>query len=79
MSETRLVETRFETTLNLIILLMSIILIILGVGGLVTIITTYKQEPDLVLNYAYTFVYIYMSVLGIILYTQRKRIIVKRY
>jgi len=60
-----------------IILTISIIFIFLGFGGLIVVITTSKIKPDLLLDYAYAFVYSYMLILGILLLTYRKKILIK--
>ena len=60
-----------------IILTISIIFIFLGFGGLIVIITTSKVKPDLLLDYAYAFVYSYMLILGILLLAYRKKILIK--
>jgi uncharacterized membrane protein YjjP (DUF1212 family) len=60
-----------------IILTISIIFIFLGFGGLIVVITTSKINPDLLLDYAYAFVYSYMLILGILLLTYRKKILIK--
>jgi uncharacterized membrane protein YjjP (DUF1212 family) len=60
-----------------IILTVSIIFIFLGFGGLIVVITTSKINPDLLLDYAYAFVYSYMLILGILLLTYRKKILIK--
>jgi glucan phosphoethanolaminetransferase (alkaline phosphatase superfamily) len=72
------VQNNLEMTFEWIILTLSIISVFLGFGGLLVVITTHKSETDALLQYAYVFVYSYMIVLGTLLMTYRKRILVKR-
>jgi len=72
------IQTKFEIVFDWLILTMSFIFIVLGVGGLLMVITSYRYESDVLLEYAYTFVYSYMLILGIILIAYRKKIIVKK-
>ena len=59
-----------------IITIISVIFTMLGFGGLIIVVTG-NAYKDTMLNYAYTFVYSYMLVLGILLYVYRNRILVK--
>lgn len=72
------VQNNLEMIFEWIILTLSIISVFLGFGGLLVVITTHKSETDALLQYAYVFVYSYMIVLGTLLMTYRKRILVKR-
>ena len=70
-------QTNLEMVFEWIILSLSIIFIFLGFGGLIIIITN-GYKSDILLEYAYAFVYSYMLVLGIILLIYRKKILVKK-
>jgi glucan phosphoethanolaminetransferase (alkaline phosphatase superfamily) len=72
------VQNNLEMIFEWIILTLSIISVFLGFVGLLVVITTHKSETDALLQYAYVFVYSYMIVLGTLLMTYRKRILVKR-
>ncbi len=72
------VQSNFEIIFEWIILTLSIIFVILGLGGLIMVITSHKYEADVLLEYAYAFVYTYLLVLGIILLKLRGKILVKR-
>jgi hypothetical protein len=61
-----------------VIAVIAVIFIFLGFGGLIIVITTSPIFSDRMLDFAYTFVYSYMLILGILLYVYRNRIIFKR-
>jgi hypothetical protein len=71
-----------KSSLNLlfeqIITLIAAIFMFIGAGGIILVITTSPIYPDRMMDFAYTFVYSYMLVLGILLYVYRNRILVKR-
>jgi len=71
-------QSNLELMFESIILILSIIFVILGFGGLLIVILSHKSEADFFLQYAYVFVYSYMIVLGTLLLTCRKRILIKR-
>lgn len=71
------VQSNLEMIFELVILLLSTIFVILGFGGLLIVILSHKSEADLLLQYAYVFVYTYMVVLGTLLLVYRKKILVK--
>ncbi|NIM47320.1 MAG: hypothetical protein GTN40_04145 [Candidatus Aenigmarchaeota archaeon] len=71
-------KSNFDTIFEGIILTLSTIFIFLGFGGLIIVITTHRYRSDVLLEYAYAFVYSYMLALGIILLLYRKKILVKR-
>jgi hypothetical protein len=60
------------------ITLIAVIFMFIGAGGIILVITTSPIYSDHMLNFAYTFVYSYMLVLGILLYVYRNRILVKK-
>lgn len=74
---TESIQTNFEIVFDWIILSLSFIFIFLGLGGLITVITD-THKSDVILQYAYVFIYSYMLILGIFLITYRKRLLVKR-
>jgi hypothetical protein len=45
---------------------------------MILVITSSPIYPDRMLDFAYTFVYSYMLILGILLYVYRNRILVKK-
>ena len=73
------IQTNFEIIIEWIIIFLSSVLMVIGGGGLLVTITLYSSYSDMVLQYALTFVYTYMLVLGIILMKYRNKVIVKRY
>lgn len=72
------VQSNIEMIFELVILILSIIFVILGFGGLMIVIIGHRSEADVLLQYAYVFVYSYMIVLGTLLLIYRKKILVKR-
>jgi len=70
-------KSNIELLLEWIVLSLSVIFIISGFGGLIMIVTAHGYSDEL-LNYAYTFVYSYMFILGIFLMIFRKKILVKK-
>ena len=64
--------------IELAIFSIAVISICIGFGGLIIVTTIHQYKTDPLLEYAYTFVYAYMLILGIILMVYRKKIIVKR-
>jgi len=72
------VQSNLEMIFELVILSLSTIFVVLGFGGLLIVILSHKSEADLLLQYAYVFVYTYMVVLGTLLLLYRKKILVKR-
>jgi hypothetical protein len=68
----------FNSMFGQLITAIAVIFIILGLGGLIIVVTTSPIYSDRMLDYAYTFVYSYMLVLGILLYVYRNRILVKK-
>jgi len=77
LKEAESIQSNFEVVFEWFILSLSIIFIFLGCGGLIMIITTFK-ESDVLLDYAFVFMYSYMLFLGTILIAYRKKILVKR-
>lgn len=69
-------DTNLNALFELIILTISVIFIFLGFGGLIVVITT-SRGSDLLIEYAYAFVYSYMLILGILLLAYRKKILIK--
>ena len=70
-------ELNLEAFFEWIILTLSIIFVFIGIGGLILVITN-KYHSDVLLQYAYTFVYLYMFILGTFLFIYRKKIVVKK-
>jgi hypothetical protein len=68
----------FNAVFEQVIVVISLVLVLLGFGGLVIVITTSPMFSDRMMDYAYTFVYSYMLVLGILLYVYRNKILIKR-
>jgi hypothetical protein len=70
-------QYNIDAFLELTILTISVIFIFLGFGGLIVVLTTSKINSDLLIEYAYAFVYSYMLILGVFLLAYRKKILIK--
>jgi hypothetical protein len=70
-------QYNIDAFLELVILAISVIFIFLGFGGLIVVVTTSKINSDLLIEYAYAFIYSYMLVLGVLLLVYRKKILLK--
>jgi hypothetical protein len=71
-------ESNFEIVFEWSILTISLVFVFMGIGGLIMVITSHRSGSDTLLEYAYTFIYSYMLVLGTILLVYRNKILVKR-
>jgi len=71
-------KSNLDIIFEWIILSISVIFIFIGFGGLIIVITTHRYRSDVLLEYAYTFVYSYMLILGTLLMIYRKKILIKR-
>ena len=71
------IQTNLEIIIEWVVLTLSVMFIVLGSGGLLLVITSSNYKSDVLLQYAYVFIYTYMLILGIFLIAYRKKIIKK--
>jgi hypothetical protein len=71
-------SSRLSSILEQILTVMAAIFFLMGAGGLIIVITASPIFNERMLDFAYTFIYAYMMVLGILLYTYRNKIIIKK-